>query len=29
MVAELTGKRPEGADVRPLRRGGGNDPASG
>ena len=29
MVAELTGKRPEGADVRPLRRGGGTDPASG
>ena len=29
MVAELTGKRPEGAEVRPLRRGGGNDPASG
>jgi len=29
MVAELTGKRPEGADVRPLRRVGGNDPASG
>jgi serine O-acetyltransferase len=29
LVAELTGKRPEGADVRPLRRGGGNDPASG
>ncbi len=29
MVAELTGKRPEGADVRPLRRGGGNDPAAG
>ncbi len=29
MVAELTGKRPEGAEVRPIRRGGGNDPASG
>ena len=29
MVAELTGKRPGGAEVRPLRRGGGNDPASG
>lgn len=29
MVAELTGKRPEGADVRPLRRRGGGDPAGG
>jgi serine O-acetyltransferase len=30
MVAELTGKQPEaGAEVRPLRRGAGNDPASG
>jgi serine O-acetyltransferase len=29
LVAELTGKRPEGADVRPLRRRGGNDPAGG
>jgi serine O-acetyltransferase len=29
MVAELTGKRPEGAEVRPLRRGAGNDPAAG
>ena len=30
MVADLTGKRPsEGADVRPLRRRGGNDPAGG
>ncbi len=29
MLAELTGKRPEGADVRPLRRSGGNDPAGG
>ena len=29
LVAELTGKRPEGADVRPLRRQGGNDPAGG
>ena len=29
LVADLTGKRPEGADVRPLRRRGGNDPAGG
>jgi serine O-acetyltransferase len=30
MVAELTGKPPEvGAQVRPLKRGAGNDPASG
>jgi serine O-acetyltransferase len=29
IVAELTGKRPEGAEVRPLRRSGGNDPAGG
>jgi serine O-acetyltransferase len=29
LVAELTGKRPEGADVRPLRRHEGNDPAGG
>ena len=29
MVTELTGKRPEGAEVRPLRRSGGNDPAGG
>jgi serine O-acetyltransferase len=29
MVAELTGKRPEGADVRPLRRRGGGDSAGG
>ena len=29
IVAELTGKRPEGAEVRPLRRRGGNDPAGG
>ena len=29
MVAEMTGKRPQGAEVRPLRREGGNDPASG
>lgn len=29
LVAELTGKRPEGAEVRPLRRSGGNDPAGG
>ncbi|MGI8946309.1 MAG: serine O-acetyltransferase [Thermoleophilaceae bacterium] len=29
IVADLTGKRPEGAEVRPLRRGGGNDPAGG
>jgi serine O-acetyltransferase len=30
MVAELTGKQPEvGAQVRPLKRGAGNDPASG
>ena len=29
LVADLTGKRPEGAEVRPLRRQGGNDPAGG
>jgi serine O-acetyltransferase len=29
MVAELTDKQPGGAEVRPLRRGAGNDPASG
>lgn len=29
MLAEQTGKRPEGAEVRPLRRGAGNDPAAG
>jgi serine O-acetyltransferase len=29
MLAEITGKRPEGAEVRPLRRGAGNDPAGG
>ena len=29
IVAELTGKRPEGAEVRPLRRSAGNDPAGG
>jgi serine O-acetyltransferase len=29
IVADLTGKRPEGAEVRPLRRTGGNDPAGG
>lgn len=29
MVAELTGRRPEGAEVRPLRRGAGSDPAAG
>ena len=30
MVAELTGKQPEaGAEVRPLSRGAGNDPAAG
>jgi serine O-acetyltransferase len=30
LVAELTGKQPEvGGEVRPLRRGAGNDPASG
>ncbi len=30
LVAELTGKEPEGpAEVRPLRRGAGNDPAAG
>jgi serine O-acetyltransferase len=28
-IAELTGKRPETADVRPLRRSRGNDPAGG
>ena len=29
IVADLTGKRPEGAEVRPLRRSAGNDPAGG
>ena len=29
MLADLTGKRPDVAEVRPLRRGAGNDPASG
>ncbi len=29
MLADLTGKRPESAEVRPLRRGAGNDPAAG
>ena len=29
LVAELTGKRPEGAEVRPLRRKGGGDSAGG
>src|SRR4051794_7206844 len=29
LVADLTGKRPAGAEVRPLRRTGGNDPAGG
>ena len=29
IVAELTGKRPEAAEVRPLRRSAGNDPAGG
>lgn len=29
VVAELTGKRPGGAEVRPLRRSAGNDPAGG
>src|SRR6266508_2138323 len=30
MLADLTGKRPDtGADVRPLRKRGGSDPASG
>jgi serine O-acetyltransferase len=29
MLADLTGKRPEAAEVRPLRRGAGNDPAAG
>jgi serine O-acetyltransferase len=29
LVADLTGKRPEGAEVTPLRRGGGSDPAGG
>ncbi|CAN5551654.1 serine O-acetyltransferase [soil metagenome] len=29
LVADLTGKRPEGAEVRPLRRRGGGDPAGG
>jgi serine O-acetyltransferase len=29
MIADLTGKRPEPAEVHPLRRRGGNDPAGG
>ncbi len=29
LVAEMTGKRPESGEVRPLRRTGGSDPASG
>jgi serine O-acetyltransferase len=29
LVAELTGKEPESAEVRPLRRGAGSDPAAG
>jgi serine O-acetyltransferase len=29
MVAEMTGKRPQGGEVRPLQRTGGSDPASG
>ncbi len=29
LVADLTGKRPESAKVRPLRRRGGGDPAGG
>ena len=29
LVADTTGKRPEGAEVRPLRRRGGGDPAGG
>jgi len=29
LVADLTGKRPEAGQVRPLRRGGGSDPAAG
>jgi serine O-acetyltransferase len=29
MVAELTGRKPEGAEVRPLHRRGGPDPAGG
>jgi serine O-acetyltransferase len=29
LVAELTGKKPDGADVRPLRRRGGPDSAGG
>lgn len=29
MVAELTGTQPGGAEVRPLRRGSGSDPAAG
>ena len=29
IVAELTGRKPEGADVRPLHRRGGPDPAGG
>jgi len=29
LIADSTGKRPEGAEVRPLRRRGGGDPAGG
>lgn len=29
IVGDLTGKRPDGADVKPLRRGGATDPAAG
>jgi serine O-acetyltransferase len=29
MLADVTGKRPDSAEVRPLRRGAGNDPAAG
>jgi serine O-acetyltransferase len=29
LVAEMTGRKPEGGDVRPLKRRGGHDPAGG
>ena len=29
LIADTTGKKPEGGDVRPLRRRGGGDPAGG
>jgi len=29
IIADTTGKRPESAEVRPLRRRGGGDPAGG